>query len=287
MLTGHEALAFHTLLSFQGASWNRPATLLMVPRAGPVAGAAATLPWAFQVRQPSTVSLLPPGMPHFSSYPTRFGGAPRRSQLSSHTVDNVGRPLNIPREPPLRRQVLRRDGEPRPEPRGSGLWRHLATSTSDRNAVLRPWAQDGHRSRWSYVLMAVGDLLSSVLTPSWRRRRGLGPRRTILTWCAVKGSTAVEGVSTSYPSSDKGFTARRWRWPGFSALRRVRSRKAATRAVALPAPGPSATQRGRTPPRRRRTRTAATRAPGRHEHLGDRSTWTAAASQVPNFYRYC
>jgi hypothetical protein len=32
LLTGHEALAFHTLLSFQGASWDRPATLLMVPR---------------------------------------------------------------------------------------------------------------------------------------------------------------------------------------------------------------------------------------------------------------
>jgi hypothetical protein len=26
-----------------------------------------------------------------------------------------------------------------------GPWRHLATSTSDRNAVLCPWAQDGHR----------------------------------------------------------------------------------------------------------------------------------------------
>jgi hypothetical protein len=26
-----------------------------------------------------------------------------------------------------------------------GPWRHLATSTTDRNAVLCPWAQDGHR----------------------------------------------------------------------------------------------------------------------------------------------
>jgi hypothetical protein len=56
VVTGFRALAFHTLLSFQGASWNRPATLLVVPLAGPVAGAAATLLWAFQVRQPSDLS---------------------------------------------------------------------------------------------------------------------------------------------------------------------------------------------------------------------------------------
>lgn len=54
---GVEALAFHTLLSFQGASVGSPlATLPVVPLAGPVAGAAATLLWAFQVRQPSDLS---------------------------------------------------------------------------------------------------------------------------------------------------------------------------------------------------------------------------------------
>ena len=95
---------------------------------------------------------------------------------------------------------------------------------------------------------AVGDLLSSVLTPSWRRRRGLGPRRTILTWCVVKGSTAVEGVSTSYPSNDKGFTARRWCWPGLSAVRRLRSRNGSRQGGRRAGAKASATRRGRTSP---------------------------------------
>jgi hypothetical protein len=77
------------------------------------------------------------------------------------------------------------DSGPFPSRTTWGPWRHLAISTSYRRAVPRPaplGRQDGHRqpsdlqSSWLSVTSCL-----SVLTPSWRRRRGLGPRRTFLT----------------------------------------------------------------------------------------------------------
>jgi hypothetical protein len=53
-LTGFRALAFHTLLSFQGASSGSPRRLPCGSRSGPAAGAPVTVSRAFQVRQRAT-----------------------------------------------------------------------------------------------------------------------------------------------------------------------------------------------------------------------------------------
>ncbi len=207
VVTGFRALAFHTLLSFQGASWNRPCdspggSPSQVPspeRRQPYSG-----PSRFVNR--ATYPLVLPGIPAVSLICT-LRSVPEASPVPwAVTVETSGHPLVFPREPvAMPPQVHGADnGEPNPGIATRDLWRHLATSTSYRSAVLSQRAQDGHRSRRNSVPVAFGDLLSSVLAPSWRRRRGLGPRRTSLTWCAVNGSTAVENVSTSYPSNGKG-----------------------------------------------------------------------------------
>jgi hypothetical protein len=209
VVTGFRALAFHTLLSFQGASWNRPCdspggSPSQVPspeRRQPYSG-----PSRFVNR--ATYPLVLPGIPAVSLICT-LRSVPEASPVPwAVTVETSGHPLVFPREPvAMPPQVHGADnGEPNPGIATRDLWRHLATSTSYRSAVLSQRAQDGHRSRRNSVPVAFGDLLSSVLAPSWRRRRGLGPRRTSLTWCAVNGSTAVENVSTSYPSNGKGLT---------------------------------------------------------------------------------
>ncbi len=210
VVTGFRALAFHTLLSFQGASWNRPCdspggSPSQVPspeRRQPYSG-----PSRFVNR--ATYPLVLPGIPAVSLICT-LRSVPEASPVPwAVTVETSGHPLVFPREPvAMPPQVHGADnGEPNPGIATRDLWRHLATSTSYRSAVLSQRAQDGHRSRRNSVPVAFGDLLSSVLAPSWRRRRGLGPRRTSLTWCAVNGSTAVENVSTSYPSSHKALTS--------------------------------------------------------------------------------
>jgi hypothetical protein len=122
------------------------------------------------------------GYPPFRSF-VPFGRCLKRHRLrGSQTVATSGHPLVFPREPvAMPPQVHGADNsEPNPGIATRDLWRHLATSTSYRSAVLGPLAQDGHRSRRNSVPVAFGDLLSSVLAPSWRRRRGLGPRRTSL-----------------------------------------------------------------------------------------------------------
>jgi len=78
ILTGFRALTFHTLLSFQGASSDRSSRLPCGSRSGPVAGAAVTVSWAFQVRQPSDLS--PPDIP---GAPTVRSRGPGRSGARS------------------------------------------------------------------------------------------------------------------------------------------------------------------------------------------------------------
>ena len=183
VVTGFRALAFHTLLSFQGASWNRPcdspggSPRRSRRRSGgnltlglPGSSTERPIPWFLR------------GYPPFRSF-VPFGRCLKRHRLrGSQTVETSGHPLVFPREPvAMPPQVHGADNsEPNPGIATRDLWRHLATSTSYRSAVLGPLAQDGHRSRRNSVPVAFGDLLSSVLAPSWRRRRGLGPRRTSL-----------------------------------------------------------------------------------------------------------
>jgi hypothetical protein len=97
LLTGHEALAFHTLLSFQGASWDRPCDS---PDGSPSrsrrrSGGHLTV----GLPSSSTEHPIPwfrRGCPHFRLVRPGSEEAPERRHVTGLTVENVGRPVGIP-----------------------------------------------------------------------------------------------------------------------------------------------------------------------------------------------
>jgi hypothetical protein len=85
------------------------------------------------------------GSPPFRSF-VPYGRRPEPPRRPGSTFQTTGLPLVFPRDPlPKRHRLWYRQQRPIPGSTTPGPWRHLATSTSDRNAVLCPWAQDGHR----------------------------------------------------------------------------------------------------------------------------------------------
>jgi hypothetical protein len=192
--------------------------LLRLPcgsRSGPVARAAATVPRAFQVRQPSDLSPLscprgshrfalaarergrhrsngasPPGIPRGPShlpYPLSASSRHRGDgSLRSRVVSTVGLPQSHylgPLAPPRHQHFIQKS---RPAPCSS--W-----------ASGRPPPAVGSRSYWLSVTSCL-----SVLVPSWRRRRGLGPRRTSLSWCAVKVAPPSTACQLRIPAAATG-----------------------------------------------------------------------------------
>jgi hypothetical protein len=100
----------------------------------------------------ATYPLVPAGMPTVHLF------VPVRSVPEASPSDCVvtsgtsGRPLVFPRDPlPSHRGIAVPTTVARSRYRYRDLWRHLATSTSYRSAVLCPLAQDGHRSRRNSV----------------------------------------------------------------------------------------------------------------------------------------
>jgi hypothetical protein len=151
---GVEALAFHTLLSFQGASRNRPCDSpggsLRRSRRRSGGNLTLGLPGS-STEQPIPWFLR--GYPPFQWFvPVRPVREAPSWWLDRHWQTS-GRPLVFPREPAAMPPQVHGADNSGPNPGiGTGtLWRHLATSTSYRSAVLCPWAQDGHRSRRNSV----------------------------------------------------------------------------------------------------------------------------------------
>src|SRR6266496_475108 len=151
---GVEALAFHTLLSFQGASWNRPCD------------SPGGSPRRSRRRSGGNLTLGLPGssteqpIPWFlRGYPPSRWFVPVRRRLKSHrwhsgrTDETSDLPPVFPGNPlPChRRCAVSTAGGRIPSIATRALWRHLATSTSHRSAVLRLSAQDGHRSHRNFV----------------------------------------------------------------------------------------------------------------------------------------
>ena len=132
-----------------------------------VAGAAATLLWAFQVRQPSNLSPGSPGDPH------RFARLSRTAGGRSHRVVRFLRcqrqvfPWYSPgiRCPSATGCGADNSGPSRvAQPRALGATSPPALQTETPSCALG--LRTATASRGTFVLLALGDLLSSVLAPS-------------------------------------------------------------------------------------------------------------------------
>jgi hypothetical protein len=197
--TGFRALAFHTLLSFQGAS---SGLLLATPPWFPIGSRRRSgghlisgLPGSSTERP---VALGCPKGAHRSTLAVPIGPAREAPTLSRsrHRPDGGSSP-SVPGGPtvygtcfPLRPATVG-DRPPRSHvpptvgptpvvpPGAFGATSPSALHTEEppcaRRASGRPPPAVGSTSRWLSVTSCL-----SVLTPSWRRRRGLGPRRTSL-----------------------------------------------------------------------------------------------------------
>jgi hypothetical protein len=212
ILTGFRALTFHTLLSFQGASSDR----------------SSRLPWWFPFRSrrrsgghptrafqgASTEQPIAPGVP----------GAPTVLARGQEAAGDptVGRPRVFPgsRHPPYllpassRHMAARLRGDTR-----CGQWavpqshylgplappRHQHFIQKSRPAPCSSWASGRPPPAvGSAILLALGDLLSvradAELTPPERSRSS----KNVPYLVRGEGSTAIDTVSTSYPSSGNG-----------------------------------------------------------------------------------
>ena len=214
ILTGFRALTFHTLLSFQGASSDR----------------SSRLPWWFPFRSrrrsgghptrafqgASTEQPIAPGVP---GAPTVLARGPE----GAADDPTVGRPPGIPGVPPSTLPVSRAIPPLRAaELRGDtqrGQWavpqshclgplappRHQHFTQKSRPAPCSSWASGRPPPAvGSAILLALGDLLSvradAELTPPERSRSS----KNVPYLVRGEGSTAIDTVSTSYPSSGNG-----------------------------------------------------------------------------------